>query len=91
MSTHDLLLRYWDSYVFIAYLKEEYDRAEQCSSILARASEGKTTIITSAMTLSEILWLEPQTVKLEESKQKIRDLFEYSCIKTIDYTSRACP
>jgi len=86
MSKPDHILRYWNSCVFIGYLKDEYDRAEQCSLILTRASEGKTTIFTSAITLAEVLWLAPQDVYQEESKQKIRDLFDYFYIQTIDYT-----
>ncbi|MCY4205305.1 MAG: hypothetical protein OXE92_06225 [Bacteroidetes bacterium] len=79
-------LRYWDSCVFLAYLKEEPERTVQCDAILKAAQDGKTVIITSAVTSFEVLWLDGNQRYDESSKQKIRDLFEYSFIKIADLT-----
>ncbi|MXW15167.1 MAG: PIN domain-containing protein [Rhodothermaceae bacterium] len=79
-------LRYWDSCVFLAYLKEEPERVVQCDAILKAAQESKTLIITSSVTLFEVLWLDKDQRYDENSKQKIRDLFEYSFIKIADLT-----
>ena len=86
MSRSEPSLRYWDSCVFLAYLKEEPERIVQCDAILKAAQEGKTVIITSSVTSFEVLWLDEDQRYGENSKQKIRDLFEYSFIKIADLT-----
>lgn len=78
--------RYWDSCAFIAFLRREDDRVAQCRAILNAADNGKTQIITSAFTLSEVLWISPKKKYDESSKQKVRQLFERSSIHIIDFT-----
>jgi len=86
MSSSGLTLRYWDSCVFLAYLKEEPERIIQCDAILKAAQNGKTVIITSSVTSFEVLWMDGNQRYDENSKQKIRDLFEYSFIRIADLT-----
>ncbi len=70
----------------LEYLKGDYDQRDQCDMILTKAMEGKTTILTSSLTLAEVLWLDPQQVYNEASKQKIKDFFDSPYIQVIDYT-----
>ncbi len=86
MNQSGLTLRYWDSCAFLAYLKEEPERIIQCHAILRAAQENKTIIVTSSITLFEVLWLDEDQRYDENSKQKIRDLFQYSFIKIADLT-----
>lgn len=86
MSRSKPTVRYWDSCVSLAYLKEEPERIVQCDAILEAAQRGKTIIITSSVTSFEVLWLDEHHRYDENSKQKIRDLFEYSFIKIADLT-----
>ncbi len=80
------VLRYWDSCVFLAYLKKERERVDQCQAILNEAQSGRTKIITSAATLFEVLFLDPHQKYNEESQRKIRDLFNFSFIHIINLT-----
>ncbi len=86
MSEPKPTLRYWDSCVFLAYLKEEPERVTQCDAILKAAQKNQTMIVTSSVTSFEVLWLDKDQRYDENSKQKIRDLFEYSFIKVADLT-----
>ncbi|MCY4171697.1 MAG: PIN domain-containing protein [Bacteroidetes bacterium] len=86
MSTHNPKLRYWDTSVFLGYLKGKHDQRDQCDIILAKANSGETTIVTSAITLAEVVWYDPQRIFEEKSKQNIRDIFDYPYIQALDYT-----
>lgn len=48
--------RYWDSGCFIAWLQEESGRYEVCGSILRAAEEGRLELVTSAFTITEVLY-----------------------------------
>lgn len=50
-------LRYWDSNVFLAYLQGEVERVEACEVALEQAEQGRLLIVTSALTLAEVLAL----------------------------------
>lgn len=49
-----LLRRYWDSSVFLDWIKEEPGHAEMCDKIIADAQAGRCIILTSAVTLAEV-------------------------------------
>ena len=89
MSTNKVLKkRYWDSCVFLGYLKDEYDRRSQCSPIIEAAKSKKTKLITSALTLAEVFWIGGKVVPGIEARKKIKDFFEYSFIDISDLTRR---
>jgi predicted nucleic acid-binding protein len=48
--------RYWDAGCFIAWLQEEEGRYEECGSVLHAAEEGRLEIVTSAFTITEVLY-----------------------------------
>lgn len=48
-------LRYWESNTFLAYFKEEAGRVDRCAAVLEEAEAGKLLIVTSALTLAEVL------------------------------------
>ncbi len=80
--------RYWDSCVFIGYFKDEYDRRNQCLPIIKAAESGRTKIITSALTIAEVFWIEKRATPDSEAKKKIKDFFDYSFIGISDLTRR---
>lgn len=51
---------YWDSDCFLGHFKAEDDKAEKCDGVLQRAARGEVLILTSALTLTEVLWMRGQ-------------------------------
>ena len=63
-----LLRRYWDSSVFLDWIKVEPGHADMCDKIITDAQAGQCVILTSAVTLAEVtkrrrgpLAVEPET------------------------------
>ena len=50
-------LRYWDANAFLAHLLGEAERVEACEAVLEQAEQGRLLIVTSALTLAEVLAL----------------------------------
>ncbi len=48
--------RYWDTACFISWFGGEEGRANVCGSILTAAEAANLEIVTSAFTLTEVLW-----------------------------------
>lgn len=68
--------RYWDSSCFLAWLKAEPDKIDDCRGIIQACENGKLQLITSTFTLAEVLFLKPAPrIPMAES-QKIRAFFE---------------
>ncbi len=51
----DKLIRYWDSDCFLGWFNEEWDKIDQCKGVLTKAQNGELIIVTSALTLTEVL------------------------------------
>lgn len=47
--------RYWDSVCFLAQLKGEEGRIESCEAVLSEAEDGRIQIVTSALTIAEVI------------------------------------
>jgi predicted nucleic acid-binding protein len=65
--------RYWDSCAFLAWLQNEAG-AGACNDTLEEAKQGSFIIMTSALTLTETLWMRGGP-KLGEDKAKILNRF----------------
>lgn len=72
--------RYWDSCAFLGYLNNEPDKADKCESVLQAAEEGKIDIVTSALTLTEVIKTKGGPAIPRDQEQKIRDFFEHPWI-----------
>lgn len=48
---------YWDSDAFLGWFQEEAGKVELCEGTLERAKNGEIIIVTSALTLAEVLWM----------------------------------
>ena len=78
-------LHYWDSCVFLAFLKNEKDKINDCISVLKAAENGQVIIVTSAITFIEVVKLEKGQPKLpKESEEKISDFFRHEWIYIYD-------
>lgn len=79
--------RYWDSTCFLAWLLPEPARVPDCRSVIRAAERGDVQIITSALTLTEVIHLKggPHLVR-EEHEQKLRKFFlhQYIIVRNVD-------
>src|SRR4051794_279678 len=78
--------RYWDSAAFLAFLRDEEGRADECQAVIQGAQHGEVRIVTSALTLAEVVVL-PGHDRLDETVGKtIRALFanEWLVLRDVD-------
>lgn len=80
-------LRYWDSNAFLAYFQEEEGRVDSCEAVLEEAEKGKILIVTSALTLAEVLAIRGKE-RLPPNpilKKKVIDFFknEYIAVQNV--------
>ena len=67
-------LRYWDADAFLGYFKEEPDKYAACENVLKAAETGRVMIVTSALTIAEVLWAKGGP-KLSRGKRDVIELF----------------
>jgi predicted nucleic acid-binding protein len=72
--------RYWDSVTFLGWLSNETDKVPHCRPVLEAAEGGSVVIVTSALTIAEVLW--PKGHKKVEAKhaKMIESFFRHSWI-----------
>ena len=84
----DPKLIYWDSDPFLAYLIGETanNRLMRCEATLAQAKAGRIRIVTSALTLAEVIYLKGSPKIPFEQDEMIRDFFlnEWIIVHTVD-------
>ncbi len=66
--------RYWDSDAFLGYFNEELDKQAACEAVLAAAENGRILIVTSALTIAEVLWAKGHG-KIDKSKRYLIEQF----------------
>ncbi|HRT84713.1 MAG TPA: PIN domain-containing protein [Bacteroidales bacterium] len=74
--------RYWDSNCFLKWLKKEPDY-EKCKGVLYNAENNKLKIVTSALTIAEVIYLHPSPKMTREKSDEICRMFERDYIVTI--------
>jgi predicted nucleic acid-binding protein len=67
-------VRYWDANCFSGFLNGEADKVADCDSVLQAAIDGHVLIVTSALTLAEVLFIKGGP-KLDPSKRQKIDMF----------------
>ncbi len=72
----DKLIRYWDSDCFLGWFNEESSKIDQCKGVLTKARNGELLIVTSALTLTEVIRLKGKPRISKENEDKIVDFFE---------------
>lgn len=72
--------RYWDSVTFLGWLSAEPDKVPNCKPVLEAAEAGNVTIITSALTIAEVLWLKGHDKIGAAHAKKIEAFFRHSWI-----------
>jgi predicted nucleic acid-binding protein len=76
--------RYWDSDAFLGWLKAEPDKVSECQAVIRVAEEGNTEIVTSALTLAEVLYLRGHQPIPAADAEKLERFFEHEYIVVND-------
>jgi predicted nucleic acid-binding protein len=76
--------RYWDSGCFLALFNNEIGRIDNCKSVLMAAERGDLRVITSALTLTEVIKIKGSKSLPPEQEDTIRAFFEHEWIVVRD-------
>src|SRR5271163_2430051 len=79
-------LIYWDSDAFLAWLQAEQGKTELCAGTLRRANQGEVLILTSALTIAEVLWMRGAPMIPQEKAEIVRKFFRRSYIRVRNVT-----
>jgi len=79
---------YWDSDCFLGHFKAEDGKAEQCDGVLQRAERGEVLIVTSALTLAEVLWMRGAPRLPKEKAELVQKFFRRSYIRVYNVTRK---
>jgi predicted nucleic acid-binding protein len=74
-------LVYWDSDAFLGWLQEETGKVNLCEGTIERAKAGEVVIVTSTLTLAEVLWMRGGPRVPEEKADKVRRFFRHSYLR----------
>ena len=80
--------RYWDSNCFLGWLQAEDDKIDLCRQVLDIAARGELEIITSALTIAEVLHLRGHEPIPADKRQQVVDFFKRSYIIPMSITRR---
>lgn len=72
--------RYWDSVTFLGWLSAEPDKVAECRLVLDAAENGTVTLVTSALTIAEVLWIKGHEKVDASHARKIEGFFKRSWI-----------
>ncbi len=79
-------LIYWDSDAFLGWLQEEPGKVELCDGTLHRAESGEVLILTSALTLAEVLWRRGGPVLAKDKADMLNRFFRRSYFRVRNVT-----
>jgi len=79
-------IRYWDSDCFLGWLNDEPDKIDECRAVLDEAEAGRILIVTSALTLTEVIKLKGEAPLGRDKETKIIDFFknQYISVRNVD-------
>jgi predicted nucleic acid-binding protein len=75
---------YWDSNCFLSYLKAEIGKVDQCEGIIERAERGDVLIVTSALTIAEVLWMREGPRLAKDKATMVQKFFRKSYIRVVN-------
>jgi len=79
-------LIYWDSDAFLGWLQAEQGKADLCAGTLKRADQGEVLILTSALTIAEVLWMRGAPMIPQEKAEIVRKFFRRSYLRVRNVT-----
>jgi predicted nucleic acid-binding protein len=82
-----ILRRYWDSSCFLAWLKPEPARHNACHDVLKAAERGEVVLVTSTITLTEVIKLNKGPIQIpQEAERQISGFFKHEYIVLVQVT-----
>ena len=72
--------RYWDSATFLGWLSDEPDKVPHCRPVLEAAEAGTVVLVTSALTIVEVLWPKGHQKISAQQARKVESFFRHSWI-----------
>ena len=72
--------RYWDSNAFLEWLAEEPDKIDYCRPVIKAAEAGRVRILTSALTIPEVLWIKGRDRIPADSAVRVGAFFRHEWI-----------
>jgi len=79
---------YWDSDCFLGHFKAEEGKAEKCDGVLQRAARGEVLIVTSALTLAEVLWMRGGPKLSKDKAELVQKFFRRSYIRVYNVSRK---
>ena len=79
---------YCDSDVFLGLFNNEQDKVEKCRGLIENSKKGDIIIITSAITLTEVIKMKGKTSLPPSSEQIIKGFFEQEFIRIVGLDRR---
>ena len=78
--------RSWDSNAFLGWLAEEPDKIDYCRPVITAAEAGRVRILTSALTIPEVLWIKGRDRMPADSAAKVEAFFrhEWTLVRELD-------
>ncbi len=78
--------RYWDSNCFLGWFNDEPDKVSACTPIIEAAEAGEIQIVTSALTLTEVIKLKGHPSLPASKEETIQRFFEnpFLVIRNVD-------
>ena len=75
---------YWDSDCFLAYFQAELGKVEKCEGILEKAERGDVLIVTSTLTIAEVLWMRGAPRLTKDKATTVQKFFRKSYIRVVN-------
>jgi predicted nucleic acid-binding protein len=75
---------YWDSNSYLGWLQEEADKVKLCKGTIERAEAGEVLIVTSALTVAEVLWLKGGPKPPKDKLTILRRFFRRSYMRVVN-------
>jgi predicted nucleic acid-binding protein len=82
---HSPKIYYWDSSVFCAFFSQEPNRTENVAQILEEAESGEVIIVTSFMTLTEVIKLDGAKPTRVEDQKLITQFFKKDYFEWVNF------
>jgi predicted nucleic acid-binding protein len=74
------VFRYWDSAAFLGWLNREDGRANLCAPVIKAAQRGDVRIVTSSLTIAEVLWIRGRAKLPKAMHDEINKFFRHRWI-----------
>ena len=79
---------YWDNDCVLAHLQSEKGKAEKCDGVLQKVGRGKVLIVSSALTLAEVLCMRGAPRLPKEKAELVQKFFRRSMIRIFNVSRK---